>query len=365
MSETLPLTAAEFQDRFEAMLRALPEGIVRDHAVVAVPCDRPPWLDSGLDLAAGERVTAFTVGRTQLSGTDIWIGPDFQLWYRIGPVGEIFRGTRDTHTFAADQPGRLYLASYFPGEWATRTGGLGTPEEVYQQVTGNLSVGLIRWLVDPAEGLAQLAASGDIGRLVAGEIDRLAAPVQQPEGWEYLWFLGPAEIFMPCGPPRETAICCHTHRDVGILHRAVSLPLAPDTRLRWSWKVDVLPSAVREDSFPTHDYLSIAVEFDNGQDITYYWSAELPVGTVYRCPIPSWHARETHVVIRSGTEGLGEWLDEERNLYEDYVRAIGGPVPARIVRAWLIAVSVFQRGEGRCAYGDIAFLAGGERIPVR
>lgn len=42
--------------------------------------------------------------------------------------------------------------------------------------------------------------------------------------------------------------------------------------------MDLLPSEVREDTLTTHDYMSIAVEFDNGQDITCYWSAELPVG---------------------------------------------------------------------------------------
>jgi hypothetical protein len=75
--------------------------------------------------------------------------------------------------------------------------------------------------------------------------------------------------------------------------------------------MDELLSKVREDNLITHDYLSIAVEFDNGQDITYYWSSELPVGTGFRCPITTWTARETHVVARSGLEGLGQWLNEE------------------------------------------------------
>jgi hypothetical protein len=116
---------------------------------------------------------------------------------------------------------------------------------------------------------------------------------------------------------------------------------------------------------PTHDYLSIAVEFDNGQDITYYWSAELPVGTSYRCPIPTWTARETHMVVRSGRQGLGQWFSEERDVYKDYAEAIGGPMPARIVRVWLIAVSLFQGREGKCQYADIAFAANGRVIAVR
>ena len=121
--------------------------------------------------------------------------------------------------------------------------------------------------------------------------------------------------------------------------------------------MDQLPSKTREDNLITHDYLSIAVEFDNGQDITYY--CELPVGTGFRCPIPTWTARETHVVARSGTEGLGQWFNEERDVYRDYGEKIGGALPAKIVRVWLIAVSLFQRTEGKCQYADISFVTEG------
>jgi hypothetical protein len=54
---------------------------------------------------------------------------------------------------------------------------------------------------------------------------------------------------------------------------------------------------------------------------------------------------------------LGQWLPEERNLYADYVRWVGEP-PARIVRVWLIALSLFRRQEGQCEYGSIELLTG-------
>jgi hypothetical protein len=360
------LAEPAFQSRFDELLGALGEGIVQDHTFVTIPSNRPPWSDSGVTVEAGDRVTTFAIGRTRLEGTDISIGPAFQLWFRIGPDGEIFRGTRDTHTFDVAAGGRLYLASYFPGEWGTRTGDLGVPAAVYEQVSGSLSVLVVRWLSDPLEGLVMLAALGDVGDLIATEMDRLTAPILPPEGWYYKWFLGPAEIYRSYDAPgREGAISCHTNGDCGLLLRDVSLPLKPNTRLRWSWKMDVLPSEVREDSLLTHDYMSIAVEFDNGQDITYFWSAELPVGTGFRCPIPLWAHRETHVTIRSGQRGLGTWLSEERDVYEDYVNHVGGPAGASVVRVWLIALTLFQGREGIGQYADITFVADGELIPVR
>ena len=45
-------------------------------------------------------------------------------------------------------------------------------------------------------------------------------------------------------------------------------------------------------------------------------------------------------------EGLGQWFDEERDVYRDYGEKIGGAFPAKIIRLWLIAVSLFQRTEG-------------------
>jgi hypothetical protein len=229
---------------------------------------------------------------------------------------------------------------------------------------GGLCVVMIRWAASPLDGLQRLASLGDVGSLLSSEIDRLVHPVSAPEGWDYLWYLGPAEIYAAGPPaPQRASIQCYTHRDVGILHTDVSVSLTPDTRLRWAWKVDSLPSQEREDQVLTHDYLSIAVEFDNGQDLTYFWSAALPPETAFRCPLATWQGRETHVVVRSGHDGLGRWWQEDRPLYTDYQRWVGPP-PARIVRVWLIANSIFRRLEGQCEYGAIELQAGETIVTV-
>ncbi|MGZ5576707.1 MAG: DUF3047 domain-containing protein [Methylobacter sp.] len=357
----------EFKLGFNNLLGNIAENVVCEHRFFELPSNRKPWFDTGLDVKTGDNFTSLAAGQTRFKYLPITLEPNFQLWFRIGQNGEIFRGTRDSHSFTAEQSGRLYLASYFPGEWGSKTGDLVTPDEVYDMVTGNLAVLLIRWQGNTLDGLKTLAENSDVDSLIAMEIDRLVSPVITPEGWDYLWFVGPAEIYQPCAAPaKESAICCHTHNDVGLLQKPVALPFNPDTRLRWSWKMDVLPSSVREDTLPTHDYLSIAVEFDNGQDITYYWSAELPPETSFRCPIPTWTHRETHVVIRSGQQGLGEWFNEDRDVYQDYINAIGGALlPGNIVKVWLIAVSLFQREEGVCQYADISFLSDNRTVPVQ
>jgi hypothetical protein len=47
----------------------------------------------------------------------------------------------------------------------------------------------------------------------------------------------------------------------------------------------------------------------------------------------------------------------------DYRAAIGEP-PKRIVAAWLISVSLFQKGRGAVEYRDLWIESGGKRVQV-
>jgi hypothetical protein len=222
-------------------------------------------------------------------------------------------------------------------------------------VSGRLSVAVILWNGPTLKGLKQLAAHGDVQGLIGSEIDRIRTAADPPDGWRYHWMLGPAEAYRACSDHgRANAICCTSREDIAVLQKDARIALTADTRLRWEWRVDRLPSNLREDIAITHDYLGIAVEFDNGQDIAYIWSAGLPGEATFRCPLPGWHARQTHIVVRSGATGLGEWFAEERDVFADRARTLPGPPPRHIVRVWLVAVSLFQRQEGRAHFANIA-----------
>lgn len=178
-----------------------------------------------------------------------------------------------------------------------------------------------------------------------------------PEGWEYPDTpYGIPEIYRLYRLPDsgQAVMEIYSHKNAAILAKNISLPLGDDTRIAWSWRVDRLPSPVAEDSATTHDYISVAVLFDNGQDISYVWSRELSNDTGFRCPLPDWTARETHVVVRSGERDLYQWLREGRNLKADYEKYIGGDIPANIAQVWLITVSAFQDGTAKATVKDIA-----------
>lgn len=352
---------------YDRLLDALHDGgagPVRDWRIIHLPSNRPPWTETGLALEAGDEVSWFASGRVEIMpAMDLWMAPTFALWGRING-GTIFKGKRATTSFAADRAGPLMLAVY-QGEWASPDGTLATPVEAYEGLGGGLDVVVIRWRGSAADGLAALLAAAPDDAAAQAEAHRLAHPAVTPEGWKYLWFLGEGEIFShQTDSSGKPCLHAHTRNDVGILQKPVAAPLTAETALEWSWNLSHLPASVAEDQAHTHDYLSIAVEFDNGQDLTYYWSAALPEGTHYRCPLPMWDQRETHWVLRSGQAGLGEWHGERRLLMADYAEAIGGPMPSRVVAVWLIAVSIFTHGEGEGRLREITLSGEHGRISV-
>jgi len=354
-----------FARGLQDLLDSLPRGTVRQAQWLDMPASRPPWQGSGITLAPGDEVSYFLAGRAYANKSlDIYVSPQLQVWARIGAAGDIFRGTRRSHSFVAGDDGELCFGNYFPNDWADVHGARLQDDSVYAGVSGDLKILAVLWSGGAREGLQSMLAAGDHEGLVSGEIVRLDAGDTTPRGWTYLWNVGPAEIFRDQHNSQgQPCVHCDTRSDVGILQKTVDLPLLDDTEISWRWCVDSLPISLREDTVPSHDYLSIAVEFDNGRDITYYWSSSLPEGTGYDCPLPNWQGKEYHVVVRSGSQGLGEWLEERRNLMADYRHYMGEP-PARIVKVWFIANSIFQRGHGQCTYADIHLRSGGEDVHV-
>ncbi|MFT5136117.1 MAG: hypothetical protein ACI8XV_001146 [Arenicella sp.] len=354
----------KFKQGMQALIDSAKADLIKETQWVSMPATQAPWIDSQIQLKSGEQVSYFVEGRTYVSQfLDVWIHPSLQLWSKVGNDGEVFRGSRKGHSFTAKNDGQLQFGNYFPNDWADRQGNRLQSDEVYAQASGELCVLVIHWNDKALDGLKELVNAGDYQAKLQNEIERIEQGDITPVGWNYLWNIGTSEIYSDQHTKTEQptdhqhsidcqTIHCHTSGDTGILQHDVDMALTKNTEISWRWCIDQLPSSIREDSLPSHDYLSIAVEFDTGRDITYYWSSTLSVGTGFDCPLPNWAGKEYHVVVRSGGENLGQWLQERRNLYADHEQYMGKP-PARIVRVWLIANSILQRGTGTCDYADI------------
>ena len=347
------------------LLDNAPSNVVREYTRLTMDGSQAPWVAADMSLQPGDEVTYFCCGRVYVNNfLDIYVNPSLQVWCKLGDQGEIFRGTRDSHSFVAGHSGAPQFGNYFPNDWADLNGSRVQDDDVYSSLTGAVEILIVRWSTTAREGVKALMERGDVDGCLQSELDRLQLGDTTPGGWEYLWHLGPGEIYREQNSTEgKPCIHCHTSADVGILQKSVDIPLDETSEISWRWCVEQLPGILREDTVPSHDYLSIAIEFDNGRDITYYWSCALPVGTGYDCPLPNWQGKEYHVVVRSGQSNLGQWLQERRNLFDDYQHYMGEP-PARIVKVWLIANSIFQRQPGECNYADIVLHSRGEETRV-
>jgi hypothetical protein len=329
---------------------------------LTLPADLPPWTPTGIHVAAGDELTLLGSGFVRWSDHgDIGAGAKYHLWGRVRG-GRTFGCTQDTTTVVADRDGEVEVCCY-RGAWADAYGRTVSGVTPYRRGSGGLAVTVIRWPrgLPAAEGLARV--DGVDPELVRAELHRLAHPVVRPPGWTHLLDFGETDIFRAGTVDGEPAIDVVCDDDIGILTTPVRRRLTPETRLEWSWRVDALPSAQREDAVRSHDYLSIAVEFGDGSDLTWFWSSELPPEVGFACPAPPWRDRETHVSVRSGPDGLGAWRTESRDVRADVARFVGPP-PDRIVGVWLIAVSHFSRSSGRAAFRGIRLTDGDGVVQV-
>lgn len=321
-----------------------------------LPGNKPPWKATGMTIAQGQSVTVLATGRLWRSRLlDLWLGPQFGLWYRLGENGTVSNSTDASITFTAKTTADLYLGTQFPGQYGDRSGRVQGNLMAYDKIEGAFEVVVIAWKDDAEETLRRVIEAGDPYLLASRELQRMekARNSTLPADWHFLWFLGVSNIFTEITDAGSRAFHCLTQGNVGIIQKELVFSLRPDTVISWSWLVSSLPSRLREDTTVSHDYLSIVTEFENGRDLTYTWSWDLPVSFGYWCPLAAWCDREYHIVIRSGIHELGKWVEEERNVFEDYRKYVRETPPERILRVWLIAGSRWQRNKGEMTVKEI------------
>lgn len=309
-----------------------------------------PWKGIDLKVAKGQQVTFLLGGRVWLSrDADLWAEPGAAFHARSIGKRPIYNPMSNTGMMTAAHDGRVEIARAL-AEFKDEDGDLFTSKEDYQKADVDMYGVALAWNGDAGKGLRSLLAHGDVDGVLAAELARHESRRRLPSGWTNHFMLGSGPIIFSDAGDGE--IACQAHKNAGILEHPVAIDLKPNTKMSWRWIVEELPSRVGEDKVVSHDYLSIGAKFDDGQDLTYLWSRELPVGTTFRCPLPRWTQIETHSVIRSGSKDLGTWVGEERDLFADYVAHIGGKAKT-ITHVWLLGVSVFQRLNGTYRVRDI------------
>jgi hypothetical protein len=147
--------------------------------------------------------------------------------------------------------------------------------------------------------------------------------------------------------------------------------------VRWQWKVDNLlktSDATRKDGddYPARLYITFEynpdkvsfgkkLKYKAGQvlfgdipigAISYVWERKAPIGAVIDNAYTDFVKM---VVVESGPQKIGVWVDESRNIYEDYKNAFGEEPP--LINGVAIMSDTDNTKERVTAYyGDIVFL---------
>lgn len=161
------------------------------------------------------------------------------------------------------------------------------------------------------------------------------------------------------------------------LTKAVKIDPREYPIVRWRWKVENLlkgsdVSRKNGDDYPARLYvtfeydpdkvgLSRKLKYKAGRAIfgdipiaalNYIWETKTPVGTIVENAFTDFAQM---IVVESGPQKVGMWIDEERNIYEDYKQAFGEEPP--MINGVAIMSDTDNTQERATAYyGDITFI---------
>ena len=144
------------------------------------------------------------------------------------------------------------------------------------------------------------------------------------------------------------------------LHKSVDVDLKEFPILSWLWKVDRLPPTgdIREKSkddqaAQVYVVFPAAIQMMS-PTIGYLWDSNAPAGT-----IANGHNIVTPIkviVLQSGKQRLGEWVQERRNVFEDYVQLFGKDSPPKVGRVAIWINTQHTRSSAEATFADLQFM---------
>jgi hypothetical protein len=179
-----------------------------------------------------------------------------------------------------------------------------------------------------------------------------------PGGWSGQDWGRPAYDFIMAAASRTKVLHLKSTGDSSTISKAVKVDLRRTPVLEWRWKVLVLSAGADARKKETDDQaVQLYVVWErlprvlNSRIIGYIWDSSAPAGSI----IPSQKSDVvTYIVVRSGVAGLGKWLTETRNVWEDY-RLIYGEDPDNVDAVSIAIDSDDTRSSAEAYVGAIRF----------
>jgi len=232
--------------------------------------------------------------------------------------------------------------------------------------------------------LPSIAAPQSGALLEVGKFSAATEGQALPEGWKPLTFPKVARhtSYRLAQDAGSVVLKARSEASASGLTREIRIDPREYPIVRWRWKVENLldkSDITRKsgDDYPARLYITFEYEPDKisaGRRakyrlgrllfgdipiaaLNYVWDGKAPAGTLVDNAYTDFAKM---IVVRSGPQSVGAWVEEERNVYEDYRKAFGEEPP--MIKGVAIMTDTDDTGESASAYyGDIVFQAGRAR----
>jgi len=180
------------------------------------------------------------------------------------------------------------------------------------------------------------------------------------DGWQEKEFAGRTDYAFVEEEQKGWVLKAHSEGTASGLVREQVVDISATPYLHWSWKVELLPEVADEKTKGGDDYgARIYVIFKTGpwfwdtRALNYVWSSNYKVGETWPNAFTS---NACMVVVQSGDEELGKWVDEKYNVKEDIAACFG--IDVETIRAVaLMSDSDNSKSQALAYYSDIYFTA--------
>jgi hypothetical protein len=157
---------------------------------------------------------------------------------------------------------------------------------------------------------------------------------------------------------QRTAIQAISNNSASGLYREMNINLEKTPYLNWSWKIENTLSNANEQSKQGDDYPArVYVVFSGGlffwrtRALNYVWSSHQKVGSEW----PNAYTGNANMVaVQNGKQHIGKWINEKRNIREDYKRIFGADITSADAVAIMTDTDNTEQ-KATAYYGNIYF----------
>lgn len=227
--------------------------------------------------------------------------------------------------------------------------------------------------IGPAPAAAQSGAVLEVGRFSTAAEGQMSPPDWKPLTFKKVERHTKYEVVKDGGGLVVKAV---SEASASGLTKEIKIDLREYPIIQWRWKVDNLiktSDVTRKDGDDYAARIYITFEYDPEKvsfakkakykagrvifgdipigAVNYIWETKTPPGTIMDNAYTDFVKM---IVVESGPQRVGAWVEEERNVYEDYKKAFGEEPP--LINGVAIMTDTDNTKESATAYyGDILF----------